>query len=409
MKKGIQKRKRGLSAVVMVLILALMSTGCATFDHFMESFRGEENQEDVIRIGIFEPLSGVDQEAGELELAGIELAQELYPKVLGKDVELVYGDNKSQIALAETVAQELIDKRVSVVLGSYGNSLSLAGGEYFKNAQIPAIGITCTNPLVTKGNPYYFRACIVDSFQGVMAAKYIYNDLGVERAVIMKASDDDYGAALSQQFSDKLVSLTGKEDAIISTVEYAPEATDYKNQLAVIKTAKPEVVFLPVTAKEGASIVKQARAEGIESLFLGTDLWHEDILIEEGGVAAEGLVFTTYFDAESTLTDTTEEFLSAYREKYGEEETPESAVALGFDAYLLALDAIKRQAELENSTEEASEETTLCSVLQDTKEFQGATGSITFDKNGDPIKSVVFIAVENGEFIYKYTVEPEWD
>lgn len=402
MKSGRKKFKIRLFATIMsVLIFSLITTGCKTYDDFTQTFIEDADGEDTIRIGIFEPLSGSDKAYGKLELSGIELAHELYPTVLGKRVELVYADNKSKILLAENVAKELVEKEVDLVLGSYGNTLSLAGGEVFQESRIPAINITSTNPLVTKGNPYYFRVCIVDAFQGIMAAKYVYNDLRAENVVIMKAYNDDYGSALSQQFTEKLISMVGDEDAIIATIEYKSGTIDFSSQLERIKLSEAEVVYLPTTAEEAVDIVKQARSQGIDSIFLGTDLWHQDSLIEEGSEAAEGMVFTTYFDAESTLTETTQEFLEEYRKKYGEED-PHSAVALGYDAYLLAIDSIKRHAELEVYKP-------LRLVIQETKDFQGATGNITFEENGDPIKSVVFIAVENGEFIFKCTEEPDWE
>ncbi|NLY71676.1 MAG: ABC transporter substrate-binding protein [Clostridiales bacterium] len=384
---------------VMVLILALATSGCKTYDNFIES--NNPKPDDVIRIGIFEPLSGSDKKGGELEIKGIKLAHELYPTVLGKKVELVYVDNKSELDIAQKAAQELVDKQVDIVLGSYGNALSLAGGEIFEAAKIPAINITGTNPLITKGNPYYFRICIVDSFQGVMAAKYVYNYLETDKVVIMKAYNDDYGSALAQQFMEKFISLTESDDSIVATVEYISGSKDFTRQLERIRSSDAKVVFLPGALEDSIEIVKQARSRGMNNIFLGTDLWYQDALIEEGGEAVENMIFTTYFDADSTVTETTKEFLEVYRNKYGDEE-PHSAVALGFDAYLLAIDAIKRHAESQNYK-------TLKQVLQETREFQGATGSITFDENGDPIKTVVFMAVENGEFVSKGTEEPSWE
>jgi branched-chain amino acid transport system substrate-binding protein len=370
------------------------------------------DEEDVVKIGIFEPLSGAYEEAGKQELMGIELAHELYSTVLGKTVLLVKGDNKSEISLAGAAAQHLVDQGVAIVLGSYGNTLSLAGGDYFQEAGIPAIAITNTNPLVTKGNPFYFRVSIVDSFQGIMAAKYIFNDMGLSHAVVMKAAEDDYGSAMSQAFSDKLIALTGDPNAITSTLEYHQGTEDYGALIESLKATGVGVVFLTGTAEEAAAIVMAARSQGLTTRFVGTDLWHQESLIEDAGAAAEGMVFTTYFDVESQLTEKTDELLAAYRAKYGEDQEPASAVALGFDAYLVALDAIRRQEEQKVVLSEslgAIKNTQLRDVLQETKDFVGATGGITFDENGDPIKPVVFITVENGEFIHKYTAEPEWN
>ena len=83
--------------------------------------------EDTVKIGIFEPMTGATAAGGSMEKEGFDLANELYPDVLGQKIELVYGDNKSDRAEATLAAQSLVDKGVVAVLGSYGSGLSMAG------------------------------------------------------------------------------------------------------------------------------------------------------------------------------------------------------------------------------------------------------------------------------------------
>lgn len=127
-------------------------------------------------------------------------------------------------------AQELVDKKVSVVLGSHGSTFSLVGGEFFTKAQIPAIAITATNPLVTSSSDYYFRACFVESFQGVALAKYVVEQMGTSTAAIFRDAEDDYAAAVSQTFSDKMVQLTADENAVVKVIEYTSAQEDFKTQ-----------------------------------------------------------------------------------------------------------------------------------------------------------------------------------
>ena len=156
--------------IIMILIAALFA-GCATFDNFKATFIDKnDDTKAVVRIGIYEPTSGADKANGELEIEGIELAHEMYPTVNGKFVELVYADNASDIHAAETAIKELILKNPSVILGSYGSVYSMVAGDYVKDAKIPAIAITNTNPLVTSNNGYYFRVCYVYSNQGDLLA-----------------------------------------------------------------------------------------------------------------------------------------------------------------------------------------------------------------------------------------------
>ena len=124
----------------------------------------------TVKIGVFEPASGDNGAGGKQEVLGIEYANSVAPTVdIGGEsytVELVEVDNQSSTDKAVTAAQELVSKKVSVVLGSYGSGVSIAAAPTFQSASIPAIGCSCTNPAVTGANPYYFRVCFLDPFQG---------------------------------------------------------------------------------------------------------------------------------------------------------------------------------------------------------------------------------------------------
>jgi len=394
---------RRLFLPLLLAFVVFVQCGCATFDNFRAAFFGDDKEpEATVRIGVFEPLSGKEKEFGELEKIGIELAREFYPKALGKDVELIYADNKSDIYVAESAIQDLISKRPAIVLGSYGGVYSLIAAKYLEEAKIPAIAITNTNPLVTSNNPFYFRVCYVDSYEGVAVAKYAVEEMGVSSAAILKPLNDDFATAVSQVFWDKMVQLTNNTNVITSSQDYPADETDFENQLKKIKDSKAEVVFLPSSVDDAAKILKQAKELGVEATFLGTDSWETPELIEKAGEkAVEGVAFSTIFDPESGITEMTDVFLKEYRKKYGKDAVPPSAVALGFDAYMLALDSLNRAGTALNG--EKVKDTLLL-----TQQFLGASGSITFDTKGDPIKSVVIKTVHNGEIVTKYTVEPIW-
>ena len=112
--------------------------------------------ENVVRIGIFEPATGDNGAGGKQEMLGMQYANKETPTVdIGGttyNVELVYADNGSTTDKAPTAAAELVSKDVSLVLGSYGSSVAMAGGPVFDEAGLAAIGVTCTNPNITAGN-----------------------------------------------------------------------------------------------------------------------------------------------------------------------------------------------------------------------------------------------------------------
>ncbi|MDR2295509.1 MAG: ABC transporter substrate-binding protein [Clostridiales Family XIII bacterium] len=391
-----------MAAPLAVALLLAGTAGCEAYDNFADAFLNEAPPDDIVRIGVFEPLSGQDREFGELELAGIELAHSLRAEVIGKPVELVIADNRSDIDEALTAAKSLADRKVAVVLGSYRSTLSIAGGDVFAENGIPSIAVTNSNPLVTNTNDYCFRVCYVESFQGVAVAKYAIEELGIEKAAVMREIDNNFSVAVSQFFADKIVSLTGKPDSIVYTADYAADTANYTEELRKIKEAGAEAVFLPTSIKNGVTVVEQARKIGLDAVFLGTDLWQDASLLQAADAETLAkMVFSSDLGQKTAETALSEEFARAYAEKYGDDAEPSAAIRLGFDAYMLALDAISRAG--------TSVRTELIrDALTHTRSFPGASGNITFDENGDPIKSVPITTVQNGAFVNIYTAEPNW-
>lgn len=377
--------------LVIVLLVAVFASGCGG--------PAKTPAATSVKVGVFEPFTGTSAAGGALEKEGIELAHELYPTVLNMPVDVVYVDNKSDKVEAANAARNLVDQqKVNVVLGSWGSSYSIAAGPIFKEAQIPAIGTSCTNPLVTLGNDYYFRVCFIDTFQGVVMANYAFKDAGAKKVAIIQEVSNDYSVALAQIFADKFKVLTGDPNAIVSTNSYQTGDQDFSAQLTGIKNSKADVIFAPGNFTESALIMKQARELGIKLPFLGGDTWETPVVIDIAGAAAEGAVFSTFFDAAAPLTPTTKIFLDAYKAKYGADKEPAAVTALAFDAYLLALDAITRAGGTGGPA--------IREALAATTSFQGAAGVVKLDANGDAVKPAVIKEIKGGKFVYKSIVQP---
>ena len=352
---------------------------------------------DVIKIGVFQPLTGANSAGGADELEGIKLANKLYPTALGKKVELVIVDNKSDKVEAANAATVLTQKeKVNAVLGSWGSSLSMSGGPIFAEAKIPAVALSATNPNVTKGNEYYFRVCFLDPFQGTVGAAYAYNTLKAKKVAIIREVSNDYSVGLTKFFVDNFVKLTGDDKAVVATADYNTGDQDFSAQLTNIKQHNPDVIFAPGNYTESALIIKQARALGMQTPFIGADTWDLDAFLKVGGDSVEGTVISTFFANDVPINKTSEDFLKAYREEYKKE--PAAVAALGFDGYRMVLDAIARA----NSAEPQK----IRDALAQTKNFEGATGNITMDANRDAEKSAVFKQVKGGKFVFLSTVAP---
>ena len=356
---------------------------------------------DVIKIGVFEPMTGGNAAGGAMEVEGIKLANEMYPtvKVGGKEykVELVIADNKSDKVEAANAAQRLVDKdKVSVVLGSWGSSLSMAAGPIVQDAKVPAIGLSCTNPLVTLGNDYYFRVCFIDPFQGTVMANYAYNVAKARTAVIVQEVSNDYSVGLAKFFTDTFKQLTGNDACVLSVLNYNSGDQEFAAQLTTIKSLKPDVIFAPGNYTESALVMKQARELGITVPFLGGDTWETPEFLDVGKSLVEGATFSTFFAVEGATSGMSKTFVDAYKAKYSKE--PAAVTALGFDGYLVALDAITRADSLDTVK--------IRDAIAQTKGFEGAAGTVTLDKNGDATKSAFIKTVKNGAFSYLTVVAP---
>ena len=398
-----KKSKKYISIMASAILMMLMLTGCTTFENFKTGFiEKPQDQKASIQIGVYEPMTGMDSEAAEQEIKGIELAHEMYPTVNGKIVELVYADNGSEISAAETAVKELIGKDPLVILGSYGSVYSLAAGEHILDAKIPAIAITNTNPLVTKNNDYYFRVCYVDSNQGDILAKYILSQKKETTAGILLPKGDDAAMAMATTFSDRMKAETGNEGAIAVYEEYKPGAEDFSKQLTAVKASGVKSVLLPGEVKDSVNIIKQAKSMGINVVFLGDTDWADYEFVKQAGGAAtkDNIAFVNFFSADQKVSEESERFLKAYREKYGANTVPQDGVALGYDAYLIALNAIDK-------ADDDADAKDVRKVLAGQTQFMGASGSITFSSTGDPIKTAYISTWEEGKVVSLHTMDPQ--
>lgn len=375
------------------MVLSLFN-GCTNKNGNIDS-----SSKDVIKIGVFEPLTGENGGGGSQELGGIKYANKIYSEVLGKKVELVIVDNKSDKGEATTAVTRLIEKdKVVAIIGSYGSGVSIAAGDIIKKAKIPAMGASCTNPMVTQGNDFYFRACFLDPFQGNVMANYAINN-GAKKAAVIMQNGDDYSVGLGNFFIKAFKELTKDEKSIIDVSEFQVNDTDFNAILTNIKSKNPDVIFAPSSATTAPLIIKQARALDIKCPIMGGDTWENPAVIEVAGKDAEGIVLSTFFDENDPATEEAKKFVEGYKKELGSSEPIIPAVAaLGYDAYLLVIDAIKRAG--------STDGTAIRDAIAATKDFEGVTGIINFTKEGDADKNLAVIkTVKGGQFVYIDTVE----
>ncbi len=354
------------------------------------------SEAEPIKIGVFEPLTGAKAAGGMMEYEGIQAANSVVGEVLGRKIVLVPVDNKSDDVEAATAASRLVDaEKVDIVIGSWGSSLSIAGGPAFEAAQIPAIGTSCTNPNVTLGNEYYFRVCYLDDFQGTLLANYAKNNLGAKTAAVICDKSNVYAIGLRKYF----VEAFGEEN-IVAEAYFNVGDQEFSSQITTVMAAKPDVIFMPSDFTEPGLLMKQARDMGYTDVpFLGGDTWETQAMIDIGGAAVESCRFTTFFDADAAPTPEITAFLDAYAKMFNGEKPKGSVTALGYDAYMAAVKAI----ELAGTTDGPALREALSKL-----EITGVTGPLKFDANGDAIKNTAVIkTVKDGKFVYLDTVVVE--
>ena len=346
---------------------------------------GKGSDENVVKIGVFEPQSGDNGAGGKQEILGMQYANSLTPTVTigGKEykVELVYADNQSANDKAPSAAQTLISAGVSVVLGSYGSGVSIAASDTFADAGVPAIGVTCTNPNVTAGNEHYFRICFLDPFQGTVLANFAKDKFSATKAYCLAKQGDDYSVGLCNYFMEAF----GEANCVYETF---PEGTsDYSSYVTNAKNQGCDVFFAPVSTEAAALIIDQAATQALGMPMLAGDTWDSNV-ITGAATGKDVEVYVTTFYQEGGNAQFDEGFKawingdSTNLSNNGGNDMIAAVSVMGYDAYYVALEALKKA----GSTEPGA----VMEALWDTT-FDGVSGAIAFDEIGDAIRDVAYV------------------
>ena len=362
--------------------------------------------DDVIKIGVYEPASGDSGAGGKQETLGVQYANSVTPTVTvgGTEykVELVTADNGSSTDKAPSAAQKLVSENVSVVLGSYGSAVSIAGSDYFRDANIPAIGLTCTNPQVTAGNSHYFRVCFLDPFQGTVLANYASKELGATTVYCLGELGNDYDQGLITYFKQAFEALGG-----MAIVDSFPTGTaDFTSYLTNAAGYNADVFFCPVSIAYSTQIIQQASAQGLEIAILGGDTLDTNVVADAAKGTNVKVVCTTFYQegANAEFDNGFKAWLNANPEMLtnnGGNDMISAVSVMGYDGYYAALKALEDAGSIEGAAVMAA----LPAV-----EIDGVSGHIKFDETGDAIRTSAFVKTVNNEtgewvFVTEQTVD----
>jgi branched-chain amino acid transport system substrate-binding protein len=348
----------------------------------------------TIKVGAILPMTGGVAAFGQMIWQGVKLANELFPQVLGQDIEIVLLDNNSDKVQAVNTTRRAIEQDKGVaIIGQVISSNTIAGGAVAEENGVAMVSPSSTNPLVTQDRKYVSRVCFSDPFQGVAAALLAFNNMGAKNVAVFVDVEQDYAVGFANFFKDTAIELGGT----VFYEYYKSGDQDFTAQISDALSKNADAFFIPGYYQEIALIAIQARQLGFYDPIIAGDGAAVPETIEIGGAAVNGLYFTTHYDSGSpAITDNAKLFVEAYTQKYG--EAPGTFTALGFDTYLVIRDAIERA----GSTDREA----IAKAVRQTKDFPAVTGIITINESGDAIKSVAIVKIENGKFVYDTTINP---
>ncbi len=358
-----------------------------------------ETASDVIRVGEFGSMTGTEATFGISTHRGIKMViDEVNAQggIGGKKLELITYDDGGKPEDAVSVVTKLVNQdQVHVILGEVASSRSLAAAPIAQRSGVPMISPSSTNPKVTEVGDHIFRVCFTDPFQGTVIAKFAADELKAKTAALFVDKRSDYSVGLADYFKKAFVAAGGK---IVDEQSYVGGDIDFKGQLTNFRAKNPDVIMVPGYYTEVGLIAKQARDLGIKAPLLGGDGWDSPKLFEIGGKSLVGSYFSNHYSVDDP-DPMIQDFIKRYKATYAN-EVPDGLAAMGYDAALVLVDALKRSA---NPTDRKA----LRDAIAATKNFRGITGVITIDENRNASKPAVMLKIADaGSLKFVKRVEP---
>ena len=338
-----------------------------------------------VEIGVITSESGAAKIYGEEVKRGLELALEEINNAGGfknKPIELIYKDDETKPSVARRAITSLLEEdKVQLLIGGIASPVMLEIAPLANAAGAVLISPTASNPAITEMGHYIFRIHPSDILEGTNMAE-LARDLGIEKIVIF-AVDNQFGVGLTEVFADRYQSKYRK---IIKTFEF-PESGSEEFEVMVdeVKELQPEGVYIVGYLTDVAEITRRLRDADVDAVIIANS-GVTGRISEMIGDAAESLIYPQpSFDLDSD-DEEMRRFINSFRAKYG--EPPLRFAALGYDTLRLLYDAMVLGGTAHPDTVRAS--------LRQLKDYQGASGRINFDENGDVVQYPRLFIIRDG-------------
>ena len=364
---------------------------------------------DTIRLGFNIPLTGDIPKVGEMSKQAGEMLKEDINGAGGLEVggkkymlDFIYEDNEAKAESAVTTALKLIEKdQILAMIGPNSSKQAVPAGQVANDNETVMISPWSTNPDTTLVRPWVFRAAFLDPFQGPVAVNFAVETFNAKTAAVLYDLSNDYSKGLAEIFKAEFEKKMG-DKTVLAFESHGTKDQDFSAQLTTIIAAKPDFIFVPDNYNQVALIVRQARQLGWKGPFMGSDSWGSAELMTLCGDDCKGLYFSTHYAA-AGATGATKEFIDRFSAKYG--ATPDDVAALTWDATRVVLQAIQNAGNLTGNVRE--DRKAIREGMAAITSFDGVTGAMKFDEQGDPVKCAVVVRIsESGEFEFTKSVCP---
>lgn len=389
--------KKKLLLLVVIGLLSVWLGACS----------GDSNNSNVIRIGVVAELTGDIPAVGASCKNAAELAVKEVNDAGGLEIngskyriELIIKDNAGNADQTASAVQQLIsDQNVVAIIGPNASRYAIPASEVAESGRVLLISPWSTNPKTTldattnEPKKFVFRAAFIDPFQGRVVAKFAYRTLKTNKAAVLFDGDSEYNKGIAEYFKTTYEQNGGQ---VVAYETYKAGDKDFSAQLARIKAASPDVIFLPNYYTEVPLQIQQAHRLGITVPFLGSDSWGTADLLKLCGSECDGYYFSTHY-APDAATPVSTKFIEAYKNTYG--AVPDDVAALTYDSFGLLWQALQSAGKADRQA--------VRDALASIPNYEGVTGTMTFvEGSGDPIKSAVILKIKEGKFVWFANANP---
>ncbi len=383
-------------AALFLLSVICMLIGC-----------GDNKQQDTIKVGLIVELTGDMPGVGASSKNAAQLAVNEQNSAGGisiggkpYQIELVVEDNASKAEQSVAAVNKLITQdNVLAIVGPNASLGAIPAAEIAEYNKTLLITPWSTNPKTTldtttgKPKDYVFRACYTDPFEGRVLARFVLDKLKAKKVAVLYDVASEAPKSQADLFRLTFEELGGKTVAFET---YTTGDRDFSAQLTKIKSANPDVIFLPAYYNDVGLIAQQAHRAGITQPLVGSDAWSSPELIKLSNGTVEGDYFANHY-ASDIATPTAKKFIDAYTKQYG--NIPDDVAALTYDSMGLLFEAIKKSPSLDRKVVRDS--------LATLANYPGVTGNIQFTAgSGDPVKSAVIMQIKGDKFVWVMNAAP---